>query len=154
MACIYMLLDLEQLQDYMESTCFCTTQDQRRLPLMRRLLIYCICSKISYSSSCPAIPIAYMAETPTILQISHFPAKQQTDAVCAKASLSNPAGVMQPPAQRLCQRCDAHAFHDVRHLVLECPAVQCVSSPAKNTMQLLIYVAASSCGGGTLQELC
>ena len=31
-----------------------------------------------------------------------------------------------PRAQRLCQRCNLHAVHDERHLVFECPAMQCV----------------------------
>ena len=50
-----------------------------------------------------------------------------------------------PRAQRLCQRCNLHAVHDERHLVFECPAMQCVRdrypalfSPAKNTMQLFM----------------
>ena len=48
--------------------------------------------------------------------------------------------------QRLCQRCNLHALHDERHLVLECPAMQCVRdqypalfSPAQNTMQLFMW---------------
>ena len=51
-----------------------------------------------------------------------------------------------PRAQRLCQRCNLHALHDERHLVFECPAMQCVRdrypalfSPAKNTMQLFMW---------------
>ena len=51
-----------------------------------------------------------------------------------------------PQAQRLCQRCNLHAPHDERHLVLECPAMQCVRdwypalfNPAKTTMQLFMW---------------
>ena len=46
-------------------------------------------------------------------------------------------------AQRLCQRCKLHAHHDERHLVMECPAMQCVRdrcpalfSPVEYTTQL------------------
>ena len=100
MACIYMLLDLEQPQDYMESTCFCTTQDQRRLPLMRRLLIYCICSKISYSSICPAIPIAYRQRRPlsSRYRIS-LPSSKRTPS--APRRLSAPGGRDAPPGPAL-----------------------------------------------------
>ena len=31
-----------------------------------------------------------------------------------------------PRAQRLCQRCNLHALDNERHLVFECPAMQCV----------------------------
>ena len=48
--------------------------------------------------------------------------------------------------RRLCQRCNLHALHDERHLVFECPAMQCVRdrypalfSPAKHTMQLFMW---------------
>ena len=48
--------------------------------------------------------------------------------------------------QHLCQRCNLHAFHDERHVVFECPAMQCVRdrypallSPAENTMQLFMW---------------
>ena len=51
-----------------------------------------------------------------------------------------------PRAQRLCQRCNLHALDDERHLVFECPAMQCVRdrypalfSPATNTMQLFMW---------------
>ena len=51
-----------------------------------------------------------------------------------------------PWAQRLCQRCNLHAVHDERHLVFECPAMQCVRDrypalfgPAKNTMRLFMW---------------
>ena len=51
-----------------------------------------------------------------------------------------------PRAQRLCQRCNLHAVHDERHLVFECPAMQCVRDrypalfgPAKSTMVLFMW---------------
>ena len=55
-------------------------------------------------------------------------------------------GSLEITAQRLCQRCNLHALHDERHLVFECPAMQCVRdrypalfSPATNTMQLFMW---------------
>ena len=51
-----------------------------------------------------------------------------------------------PRAQRLCQRCNLHALCNERHLVFECPAMQCVRDrypalfiPAENTMQLFMW---------------
>ena len=51
-----------------------------------------------------------------------------------------------PRGQRLCQRCDQHAVGDERHLIFECPAMQCVRdkyaalfAPSICTMQQFMW---------------
>ena len=46
-----------------------------------------------------------------------------------------------PRAQRLCQRCNLHAVHDERHLVFECPAMQCVRDRLSITRSCTIQSA-------------
>ena len=50
-----------------------------------------------------------------------------------------------PRAQRLCQRCNLHVLHDERHLVIECPAMQCVQD-----RYAALFMQRCSCGSMTL----